>query len=68
MLLENVLGGKLSSYEPITMEQAIPRSKDQAKVFLAIVVVGEKFEALRLNRTGLGKAFQLCGDLNKVER
>lgn len=66
MLLENVLGGKLSSYEPITMEQAIPKSKDQAQVFLAIVV-GESFEALGLNWTGLGKAFYLCAHLNKVE-
>jgi len=30
------------------MEQAIPKSKDQAQVFLAIVV-GESFEALGLN-------------------
>lgn len=54
------------------MEQAIPKSKEQAKDFLAIVVVvvgvGERFEMIRVNLTCWRKAFLLCGDLNKIER
>jgi len=66
--LEIVLGYKLSSYAPITMEQAIPKSKEQAKDFVAIVVgVGERFEVVKVNLTCWRKAFLLCGDLNKIE-
>jgi len=50
------------------MEQAIPKSKEQAKDFVAIVVgVGERFEVVKVNLTCWRKAFLLCGDLNKIE-